>query len=282
MHSRSDLEIKLRLVLGLILLSLVVVLLLRLLLPVLATIGFVAGGYWLWQQYRNQQQRYQRQQARIHAQFYQLLRQQQGRISVLDFAMRTRLSGADAQNYLNTQAQAFSAFFETTLSGDLIYVFNTTHSDRVQQEAHQARAYSEHASAERAYAQQAQAAAQTAAQTAWTNANQIRTLRELSKQGKDNIIHKHIAQIDTPPRLTGSNPSESGPSESDPSDSGHSKSGHSKSGRFESKRPASNHRAAEAEQKDRYINIDVDQTELESSSHRYADSRTIDVTAVRS
>lgn len=257
MHSRSDLEIKLRLVLGLILLSLVVVLLLRLLLPVLATVGFIAGGYWLWQQYRNQQQRYQRQQARIHAQFYQLLRQQQGRISVLDFAMRTRLSGADAQDYLNTQAQAFSAFFETTMSGDLIYVFNTTHSDRVQQaqayqdRAYQHGAYSKRAEAERAYVRQAQ--------SAWTNANQIRTLRQLSKQGKESVIREHIAQIDAPTKLIGASRSDSASTDAN------SASADSK-----------------ADSKDRYINIDIDQTELEQRSPSHTDMPTIDVTAVRS
>ncbi|MFK8182896.1 MAG: hypothetical protein AB8B99_05935 [Phormidesmis sp.] len=251
MHSRSDLEIKMRLVLGLILLSLVMVLLLRLLLPVLAIAGFIAGGYWLWQQYRNQQQRYQRQQTRIHAQFYQLLRQQQGRISVLDFAMRTRLSGADAQAYLNTQAQAFSAFFETTISGDLIYVFSSSHSDRIYQEqAYQKRVYKEQAKAERAYAEQAQ--------TAWTNAKQIRTLRQLSKQGKEQVIREHIEQVTTPRKLI------------EPS------SAHPKNHTAQSS-------TKEFSAKERYIDIDIEQTEVEpTSAQSYADSQTIDVTAVRS
>ena len=111
MPSRSDLEIKSRLFLGLGLLGIVAILLLRILLPLLLIIGFGAGAFWLWQQYRKKKQRQQRQQARINAKFYQLLRQQQGRISVLDFAIRTQLDGAAAQAYLNTQAQAFSAFF---------------------------------------------------------------------------------------------------------------------------------------------------------------------------
>ena len=257
MHSRSDLEIKLRLVLGLILLSLVVFLLLRLLLPVLAIAGFIAGGYWLWQQYRNQQQRYQRQQARIHAQFYQLLRQQHGRISVLDFAMRTRLSGADAQDYLNIQAQAFSAFFETTMSGDLIYVFNSTHSDRVSQaQAYQTRVQEERVQAERAHAQQAQ--------TAWTNAKQIRTLRQLSKQGKAAIIREQIAQV-APPQL------EPGRSAlSDRADSLNKTDSLNQTDRFNQT------------DRDQYINIDIEQTEIEQSPDRAAESRTIDVTAVRS
>lgn len=247
MHSRSDLEIKVRLVLGLILLSLAMIVLLRLLLPVLAIAAFIAGGYWLWQQYRNQQQRYQRQQARIHAQFYQLLRQQQGRISVLDFAMRTRLSGADAQNYLNAQAQAFSAFFETTISGDIVYVFSSAHANRMQQaQVHQARAYQEQMRAERAYAQQAH--------TAWTNANQIRTLRQLSKQGNAQAIREHIEQVDMLPKLAAS------------------------------KSSSKDENGSQSQANDSYVNIDIDQTEVEpvDSSNNYADRPTIDVTAIRS
>ncbi|MEM6449037.1 MAG: hypothetical protein AAF703_01855 [Cyanobacteria bacterium P01_D01_bin.105] len=271
MHSRSDLEIKVRLVLGLILLSLVMVLLLRLLLPVLAIAGFIAGGYWLWQQYRNQQQRYQRQQARIHAQFYQLLRQQQGRISVLDFAMRTRLSGADAQDYLNTQAQAFSAFFETTLSGDLIYVFSSSHSDRMHQaQAYQTRANTERENAERAYAQQAQ--------TAWTNAKQIRTLRQLSRQGKAQVMREHIAQVGTSPKLIEPASSYSTPRASKRHASEIDEKTNIAANTENQTRAAqtSEKRSREA----RLIDIDIEQTAVEQAkSQNYTGSRTIDVTA---
>ncbi len=179
MPSRSNLEIKARLVLGVGLLSVVVVLLLRLLLPVLAFAGLVAGSYYLWQQWSRQKQQQQRQQNRINAQFYQLLQQQRGRISVLDFAMRTQLTGEAAQNYLNIQAQAFSAFFETTCQGDIIYVFNLAAVRQPASQAEAAWAYAEQVRAERAQAQKAQAA--------WTNAKQIRTLRQIS-QKKDQGI----------------------------------------------------------------------------------------------
>lgn len=179
MPSRSNLEIKARLVLGVGLLGLVVVLLLKLLLPVLALVGLAAGSYYLWQQWRRQQQQQQRRQNRINAQFYQLLQQQQGRISVLDFAMRTQLTGEAAQDYLNVQAQAFSAFFETTAQGDIIYVFNlgavrqpAQHRPASQAEA--AWAYAEQVRAERVQAEKTHAA--------WTNAKQIRTLRQISQQ----------------------------------------------------------------------------------------------------
>jgi hypothetical protein len=173
MPSRSDLEIKSRFFLGLGLLSLVVVLLLRLLLPVLVIAALGAGGYWLW---RQQQQQQQQRQARLDAKFYQLLRQQQGHISVLDFAMYAQIHGAAAQTYLNAQAQAFLAHFETTVHGDIIYVFNlaTMPGSHRATPAEAAWAYAEQARSERVRAEKAQ--------VAWANAKQIRTLSQLSKQ----------------------------------------------------------------------------------------------------
>ena len=174
MPSRSNLEIKARLFLGAGLLGLGVVLLLRLLLPVLAFAGLVAGSYYLWQQWSRQKQKQKRQQARTNAQFYQLLQQQNGRISVLDFAMRTQLTGEAARDYLNTQAQAFSAFFETTLQGDIIYVFNLAAVRHPSAHAEAAWAYAEQVRAERAHAEKAHAA--------WTNAKQVRTLHQISQK----------------------------------------------------------------------------------------------------
>lgn len=159
MPSRSNLETKSRLALGLGLLSLVAILLLRLLLPVvvmaipLALFG--AGGYWIYGQW----QRQQRQQARIDAQFYHLLRQRQGLISVLDLAMSAQINGSEAQAYLNTQAQAFSAYCKTTLHGDIVYVFSAVAWP----------------SAPRAQDKKVQAA--------WANAKQLRVLRQLSQLG---------------------------------------------------------------------------------------------------
>jgi hypothetical protein len=173
MPSRSDLEIKSRLILGIGLLSLVVVLLLRLLLPLLIFLCVGGAGYWLWLQYRKRQQQQQRRQTRINAQFYQLLHQQRGRVSVLDLAMRTQMEGSEAQNYLNTQAHAFSAFFDTTPQGDIIYIFNLA---AVQGSAHQTSA--DHAKAAWDYAEQAR---MEQAHAAWLAARQIKTIRQISK-----------------------------------------------------------------------------------------------------
>lgn len=192
MQPRSDLEMKSRLILGIGLLSLVVVLLLRLLLPLLAIAGLGAVGYWLWQLRRKRQQQQARLNARLNAQFYQLLQQQQGRISVLDFAMRTQLDGAAAQAYLNTQAQAFSAFFETTPQGDIVYVFFSAAASGT---AHQA-----HPEAVWTYA-----AHTAAAHTAWSNAQQIRTLRSKQTASSKGTTRSAISvdlKVPSSPKLT--------------------------------------------------------------------------------
>ncbi|MEL7521781.1 MAG: hypothetical protein AAF050_20560 [Cyanobacteria bacterium J06649_5] len=157
-------------------------------LPVLAIsvpmIGLSALGYWLAMQWQQEQVQRRRRQAKLDAVFYQLMRQQQGRVSALDFAMSTQLNGAAAQAYLNEQAQAFAAYCETTLDGNIVYVFNLAAVHRLgaqvtaQRRATQAEAawaYSEKARAEKVRIEQAQ--------VAWANAKQIRTLHQLSQKG---------------------------------------------------------------------------------------------------
>ncbi len=192
MSSRSNLEIKSRLFLGLGLLGLVVALLLylllKILLPLFAVAFFGIAGFWLWKQYCQKQKQKQQQEARINAQFYKMLKQQQGRISVLDFAMRTQLDGAAAQAYLNEQAQVFSAFFDTTPQGDLIYVFNSASfgGNTAQGQDPWAQANAQHISQDMhwAYAEQAMRHDRNRADkanAAWTTARQVRTLSQLAK-----------------------------------------------------------------------------------------------------
>ncbi|MGB7087718.1 MAG: hypothetical protein WBD47_19320 [Phormidesmis sp.] len=188
MPSRSNVEIKSRLALiylalGAVILTLVLVLLLQMLLPVLMIaiimVGLGLTAYWLWSQWQQQRRQQQRQQAQLDAKFYQLLRQQQGRISVLDFAMYAQINGIAAQQYLNSQAQAFCAYCETPLPGEVIYVFNlaAVHSSprhHAVAQAEAAWAYAEQARFEQARAEKAHAA--------WANAKQIRTLQQLSQR----------------------------------------------------------------------------------------------------
>ena len=59
--------------------------------------------------------------------FFQLLQQNQGRLSVLDFAAATRLEPASARRQLDRWATEFSANFEVSEVGDVYYVFPTQH-----------------------------------------------------------------------------------------------------------------------------------------------------------
>ncbi|MEO1590211.1 MAG: hypothetical protein AAFU71_02850 [Cyanobacteria bacterium J06632_22] len=117
----TDLESRIRLALTVCILLLVTMLLLRLLLPWLLVLGSVAVGYSLW--HRNAAHQRQRQHT-LNQVFYSLLQAQQGRISVLDFAMQAQLTGPEARQYLDDQARAFSARFEPTPQGDVLYIFS--------------------------------------------------------------------------------------------------------------------------------------------------------------
>lgn len=207
MPSRSEPKINIavrsRLFVGLGVLCLSVILLLHWI-PALAImipiLGGGAVGYWIWKQWKQEQCQQQRRQAKIDATFYQLLRQQQGRISVLDFAMHTQLNGVSAQAYLNLQAQALSAYYETTPHGDVVYVFNLA---GVQSVASQHRvppaevtwAYAEQARAEQVHRAKAQAA--------WANAKQIRTLHQISRQAASTQPPRQasVTQKDMPERI---------------------------------------------------------------------------------
>ena len=148
------------------------VLLLRLLLPMLLLLGLIALGYWIWRSLHRYHQRRRRRQARLNTQFYQLLKRQQGRISALDFAMFTQTDGLVAQDYLNEQAQAFSAYCETTIQGDIVYVFNLAAISQLTQNESAQIAWAEQARAHRAYIERKKAA--------WISAKQMQALRERS------------------------------------------------------------------------------------------------------
>ena len=165
-------------------------LLLRLLLPLLLLLGFGALGCWTWRVIHRYHQRQRRRQARLNAQFYQLLKRQQGRISALDFAMFARLDGLEAQDYLNEQAQAFSAYGETTMQGEVVYVFNLAAiAQPTQYETAQAAwALAERTRAQRAYLERKQAA--------WISAQQMSALR---MQSSRQVAEKPVIPLPAPP-----------------------------------------------------------------------------------
>lgn len=98
------------------------IVMIRTVLPLLHLLIPAAVGWWLWQRYRQIQQR---QQEAIDTQFAQLLHTQHGRLTLFDFALATRLSAIAARRYLDTKASEFSAEFEVTEAGTVLYVFPT-------------------------------------------------------------------------------------------------------------------------------------------------------------
>lgn len=94
----------------------------RILVPLLPIVVPLVGGGWLWRRYQTQHQHHQ---DRLDRAFYEMLRQHQGRMMVLDFAIATQLSAVEAQQYLDAKAREFAARYEVTQTGDIFYVFPT-------------------------------------------------------------------------------------------------------------------------------------------------------------
>ncbi|MGP1375316.1 MAG: hypothetical protein ACTS3T_20990 [Almyronema sp.] len=105
---------------GLFVLLLLIYLIVKTLLPWLIVAGLSVGVFWTWRQWRSQMRT---EESQLNQIFYDLLRQHQGRISALDFAMSANLSPQKAKAYLNIRAREFSALFEPTDYGDVLYRF---------------------------------------------------------------------------------------------------------------------------------------------------------------
>ena len=82
----------------------------------------VAGTWLLWSL---------KKQSNNHTQniFYYLLQQNQGKITVFQFAMEAQLAGTEAKQYLDQQAREFNAYFDVDDTGDIIYHFNLSTSN---------------------------------------------------------------------------------------------------------------------------------------------------------
>lgn len=61
---------------------------------------------------------------RIQSQFYQMLQQNHGRITVLGFAMQSQLPAAAARQYLDEKAKEFNANFKVNEEGAVSYHFD--------------------------------------------------------------------------------------------------------------------------------------------------------------
>ena len=94
------------------------VLLLKLLMPWLLVLGAFYGVWYLWQRHRRFQEK-------LYQCFYELLQSNQGRISVIDFAMAAQVTGPRARAFLDARAKDFFAEFEPSTQGDIFYTFRT-------------------------------------------------------------------------------------------------------------------------------------------------------------
>ena len=80
----------------------------------------VVGIWWLWQHYHQERRN---QESYLNSTFYQLLQKNFGRLSVLEFALKTNLTGLEAKQYLDQRAREFAANFEVTEDGEILYCF---------------------------------------------------------------------------------------------------------------------------------------------------------------
>lgn len=80
----------------------------------------VVGIGWLWQHYH---QKRRNQESHLNTTFYQLLQENFGRLGVLEFALKSNLTGLEAKQYLDQRAREFSANFEVTEDGEVLYCF---------------------------------------------------------------------------------------------------------------------------------------------------------------
>lgn len=61
---------------------------------------------------------------RLKSAFFQLLMEGNGRITVIQFAKATQLSGEEAKRYLDEKAKEFNATFDVDDKGGISYYFN--------------------------------------------------------------------------------------------------------------------------------------------------------------
>ncbi|HEY9725562.1 MAG TPA: hypothetical protein V6D50_03850 [Chroococcales cyanobacterium] len=85
-------------------------------LPLTGVGGWIALGLY--------QQTQEENRTRLQSIFYNLLKNHNGRITVLQFAMEARLSGEVAKHYLDAQAREFNANFDVSQEGEVFYCFS--------------------------------------------------------------------------------------------------------------------------------------------------------------
>lgn len=100
----------------------------------IALVGFATGipavgvGAWLaWGVYREGKNKKlaldKEERDRLQGIFFQMIRERNGQITALHFAMESQLSAHQAKQYLEEQAKEFNADFEVSDRGDVVYRF---------------------------------------------------------------------------------------------------------------------------------------------------------------
>ena len=90
--------------------------------------NFILGGWLALGLYResrrNKKAINQQECDRLQSQFYQMLQQNHGRVTVLGFAMQSQLPAASARQYLDEKAKEFNANFQVNEEGAVSYHFD--------------------------------------------------------------------------------------------------------------------------------------------------------------
>ncbi|GAX36592.1 hypothetical protein [Nodularia sp. NIES-3585] len=91
--------------------------------PTMVLGGWMSLG--LYRQSKNEKKVLQQQLSdRLQSNFYQMLQENNGRVTVLGLAMNCQLPAADAQEYLDMKAKEFNADFQVSEKGAVSYYFD--------------------------------------------------------------------------------------------------------------------------------------------------------------
>lgn len=90
----------------------------------LITLGLPSTALGGWFALKTTDKRRREERDRLQSAFYRLIRQTNGHLTVLQFAMETGLDGEAARDYLNLKAKEFNASYNVTEEGSLTYHFD--------------------------------------------------------------------------------------------------------------------------------------------------------------
>ena len=80
-------------------------------------------GLWLINNLAEQNRLRKEEYIRFH--FFNLIKNKQGKVSILDLAMAAHITGKEAENYLEQYAREFNGNFKITPDNNVIYLFDS-------------------------------------------------------------------------------------------------------------------------------------------------------------